>query len=553
MTATVIPRIALGFSLAFCALAPASAQDIFVTNAKGYGFQEGVLSRFDSLLVRDGHVAAAGPAAVITPYAEGVARYDAKGAVVLPGLIDAHGHVFGLGFQALQIDLADTGSLDVALDRIRASARDGKGWLMGRGWNQVVWGLGRFPTAKELDGATRHRPAYFARVDGHAAWVNSRALEVAGITRATPDPQGGRIERDDSGAPTGVLVDAAMALVADKIPPPSMADNRAALAAALRAIAAVGLTGVHDAGVTPAQWAVYQEFAADGRLTARIYGMIAGAGAAFDALAAGGPIVAMAKDRLALRAVKLYADGALGSRGAALLAPYSDDAGNRGLLFHDDVALRNQMARALSRGFQVNVHAIGDAANRQVLDAFAVLLRHDGRDLRHRIEHAQVVAPEDMPRFAALEVIASMQPVHATSDKNMAQDRLGPQRIKGAYAWRSLLAAGARLAAGSDFPVEPANPFYGIHAAVTRRDRAGVPPEGWYKDEALTVAEALKAFTLDAAFAGFAEDRLGSLEPGKWADFILIDRDIFAIDPEDIWKTKVLETWVGGARVYQAE
>lgn len=544
-------RILTTLAALTCFTGHVQAQDLMVTNAKGYSFQNGSLVKFDTLLIRSGRVAAAGQRAHIEPWAEGIDIRDAKGAVLLPGLIDAHGHVFGLGFQALNIDLSETKSLEEALALIKARMPD-DGWILGRGWNQVIWGLGRFPTARELDRVTAGRPAAFERVDGHATWVNSKALELAGITKDTPDPQGGRIERDANGNPTGVLVDAASSLVEAVIPEPSRTVKEQALEKALEAMAAVGLTGAHDAGVTPDQWEIYKDFASKGRMSARIYGMIAGVGAAFDALSADGPILGIGDDRLFLRAVKLYADGALGSRGAALHVDYSDDAGNKGLLFHEDTALRNQIARAVSRGYQVNVHAIGDKANSQVLDAFTDILKYGGKGQRHRIEHAQVLRLDDIPRLKDLNLIASMQPIHATSDKNMAEDRLGAERIKGAYAWRKFLNAGVVIAAGSDFPVEPVNPFYGLHAAVTRRDRDGNPLEGWYAEESLSVTDALRAFTLDAAYAGHMEDRVGSLEAGKWADFILIDRDIFTINPQDIWKTKVLETWVGGVRVYHS-
>jgi predicted amidohydrolase YtcJ len=251
--------------------------------------------------------------------------------------------------------------------------------------------------------------------------------------------------------------------------------------------------------------------------------------------------------------VKLYADGALGSRGAAMLAPYSDDPRNRGLLFQSPDALTAMIGKALGKGYQVCVHAIGDRANREVLDSFAAAYKqHGGENLRNRVEHAQIVSLDDIPRFVPLHLIASMQPTHATSDMNMAEDRIGHERIQGAYAWRRFLQQGTVIAGGSDFPVESPNPFFGLYSAVTRQDHQGRPPGGWYPDQAMTLTEALRAFTLDAAYAGHAEKTQGTLEPGKWADFILIDRDIFAGKPADIWKTRVLQTWVGGRQVYAA-
>lgn len=528
------------------------AQDVLITNANGYTFKDGELVKFDTLLVRSGRVAAAGPASALKQWGEGIRNHDVAGATVLPGLIDAHGHVFGLGYRLLRVDLVSSKSLADAQARIAAAYKGPEEWVLGGGWNQVIWGLGRFPTAQELDKVTGDKPAYLRRVDGHAAWVNTKALEIAGIDESTPDPKGGLIVRDAQGRPTGVLVDAAMALVQDVIPTPNLSTQQKALERALEEMASLGLTGVHDAGVDVAQWAIYRDYASRGALTARIYGMIGGADLNFNQLSKQGPVTDLAQDRLYLRAVKLYADGALGSRGAALHAPYSDDPGNHGLLFEDDTALINKISRVVSRGYQANVHAIGDKANTQVLDAFEKVLKYGNNGLRHRIEHAQVLRLEDIPRFEKMGIIASMQPMHATSDKNMAEDRLGRSRIEGAYAWRKMLESGAVIASGSDFPVEPANPFYGLHAAVTRRDREGEPLKGWYPEERMTVAEALRSFTLDAAYASHLDDRLGSLETGKWGDFVIIDQDIFEIDPQEIWKTKVLETWLAGERVFAA-
>ncbi|MDE2137143.1 MAG: amidohydrolase, partial [Gammaproteobacteria bacterium] len=313
----------------------------------------------------------------------------------------------------------------------------------------------------------------------------------------------------------------------------------------------VGLTGVGDAGCSAAEIALYRSLADHGELTVRVYAMIRDTGADFDALAKAGPLIGYGDDRLTVRAVKLFADGALGSRGAALLAPYSDMPSQRGLLFMSDDEMEHRIEKALKAGYQVNVHAIGDAANHQVLDAFGrAYAAVGGRQLRNRIEHAQVVALSDIPRFRQLDLIASMQPTHATSDKNMAEERIGPERLKGAYAWRTFLTQGTRIAGGSDFPVESDDPFFGLHAAVTRQDHDNQPPGGWHPEQALTLSEAFRAFTTDAAYAEHWEQSIGSLEPGKWADFILIDRDLFTIALADIWKIRVEETWVAGRRVY---
>jgi predicted amidohydrolase YtcJ len=536
----------------------ARGADLLVRNVNGYTLDaSGKLQRFQSLLVDGGKIVATGTDTQMASRAGGARAFDGGGRTLLPGLIDAHGHVMGLGFLNTQLDLTATKSLGDALAAIKGySAQHSQtAWIRGRGWNQAIWKLGRFPTAHELDAATGNRPAWLERVDGHAGWANSAALKAAGIGEATQDPPGGRIERDAHGVPSGVLVDGAMELIDKIVPAPNAGESAAALDASLAAMARVGLTGVADAGIDAPTFALYKKYADERKLTARIYAMIGDTGADFDSLSKNGPVIAYGGDFLSLRAVKLYADGALGSRGAALLAPYSDDAKNSGLLFHAPSEMTAMIAKALGKGYQVCIHAIGDGGNREVLDAFAAAYQQvgGGEQLRNRVEHAQVVAVEDIPRFVPLKLIASMQPTHATSDMNMAEDRVGAERLKGAYAWRTFLDQGTVIAGGSDFPVESPNPFFGIHAAVTRQDHGDRPPGGWRPEQKMTLLEAFRAFTLDAAYAEHQEKTLGTLEPGKWADFILIDRDIFAIAPEKIWSTAVLETWVGGKRVDAAK
>jgi predicted amidohydrolase YtcJ len=530
--------------------------DTVITNANGYTLdRKGDLVQFSAMAFDDdGKITAVGSAAQVAARSPGARQVDMQGRTVLPGLIDAHGHVFGLGQQLTQLDLAPTASLDAALAAIGAHARanPNHAWLRGRGWNQENWKLGRFPTAAELDAAVADRPVWLERVDGHAGWANSRALQLAGITDKTPDPAGGKIVRDKNGKATGVLVDAAQELVNKVVPRQTEAQARAMLDKALAQIARVGVTTVHDAGVGVLEDRLYRDYADQGKLTARVYGMIGGVGQDFDQLAKNGPLKSYGRDMYALRAVKLYSDGALGSRGAALIKPYSDEPHSHGLLFFKPAEMQALMTKAMRRGYQVNVHAIGDAGNRQILDIYKKQVKAtDSAAQRHRIEHAQVVALEDIPRFKSLAIIPSMQPTHATSDKNMAEQRVGPQRIKGAYAWRSFLHQGSPVACGSDFPVESSNPFFGIHAAVTRQDAAGEPVGGWYPNQAMSVKEALRCFTLDAAYAGHQEKTVGSLEPGKWADFIVIDRDLFRTPTYDIHKTGVLETWVAGRPVFQ--
>jgi predicted amidohydrolase YtcJ len=527
-----------------------------VADVHGYTLVGANLHPFTALAFEAGKVLETGDSTSLRSKYPTAHVIDGHGKTLIPGLIDAHGHVLDLGLVSVQVQLTGTKSLREAQQKIRAYAKANprRAWLVGGGWNQVIWNLGRFPTAQELDAVIADRPAALDRIDGHATWLNSKALQAAGITKDTKDPNGGRIERDAAGNPSGVLVDMAMGLVEAVIPKLNEAERLAALQAAMTHMNSVGLTGVDDAGVGADVIAAYKELAAQGRLSVRVYAMIADTGEDFTALSKDGPLLGYGNDRLTVRSVKLFADGALGSRGAALLAPYSDKPEQRGLLFMTNTDMQHKIETALKAGYQVNIHAIGDAANHQVLDAFEAAYRTvGGRQLRNRIEHAQVVELSDIPRFKQLDLIASMQPTHATSDKNMAEARIGPERLKGAYAWRTFLDQGTVIAGGSDFPVESDNPFFGLHAAVTRTDHEGQPAGGWHPEQAMTLLEAFRAFTLDAAYAEHQEQSLGSLEPGKWADFIVIDRDLFKIPPADIWKIRVEQTWLAGERVYSRQ
>lgn len=530
-----------------------SSTDITVmSNVNGYTLANGEVIQFETLVIEDGKVLKYGDASVADEF-ESATVINGQGKTLLPGLIDAHGHVMGLGFQQLQVQLMGINTLEATLDTIKAYAEANPDleWIQGRGWNQTLWPENEFPTAEDIDKVVSDRPVWLSRVDGHAGWGNTMAMRLAGISKDTPDPQGGKIIRNEKGEATGVFIDAAEGYIQSIVPDPTPKEQELALEKAYEQMAKMGITSVHDAGVGVQAWDLYKQFADQGKAKTRIYGMIAGAGGTFDRLSENGPIPSYADDMLALRSVKLYSDGALGSRGAAMIESYSDDPGNRGLLFSEQDEMNEMVLKVTSKGYQANIHAIGDRGNRVVLNAFEHSKNELGdQNLRNRMEHAQIVSLEDIPRFKELDIIASMQPTHATSDKNMAEDRVGPQRIKGAYAWRTFLDQGTIIAAGSDFPVEHSNPFFGLYSAVTRMDHEGNPEGGWYPEEALTREEALRAFTVDAAYAAHQEEVLGNLEPGKWADFILIDKDYFEVPASEIYKIEVLETWVAGKKVF---
>jgi len=505
-----------------------------------------------AILVKGGTVAFVGNEAEARAAAPAAKVVDLAGAVLVPGLTDAHGHLRSLGTLRRMIDCRGLPKDEILL-RVRAlaaSAAPGT-WIRGRAWDQNRWSDTSFPTAADLEAAAPKTPVVLARVDGHAIWVNAAALKAAGVTKATPDPPGGRIERLEDGSPAGVFVDNAMALILNAIPAPGPDEARKDFVAGLEACAKAGLTGVGEAsGSSLADVAILEKLAKEGKLPVRVYATVGPKD--LDAALARGPV---SEGRLTVRALKIVADGALGSRGAALLADYSDAPGNRGLDVTAPEEVERLAAKAFRGGFQVWTHAIGDRANRITLDAYEKSLSSvHPVDPRPRIEHAQVLAPGDAARFAKIGVIASMQPTHATSDWPWAEARLGKERVKGSYAWRTLLKAGARLAGGSDFPVESEEPLLGIYAAVTRQETTGKPPGGWRMEEALTRAEALRLFTADNAYAEFAEKRRGRIEPGFDADFTVLDRDVFsaATPASEIPKATVRMTVVGGEIVYRS-
>jgi predicted amidohydrolase YtcJ len=533
-------------ALAGALLASAAPAEILISNVNGLQVgPDGKLQHFGALLIDDnGRV----ESVIKAPHPR-VKRYDriidGEGKTLLPGFIDAHGHVLGLGFSALQIGLVGTTSLDDLKQRLRdyATAHPDARWIVGRGWNQELWPDKRFPTAADLDSVVSDRPVVLERVDGHAIVVNSAAMKAAGVTAETKAPPGGRIEN-------GLFVDAATDLINKAVPPATDAEFDQALAKAQDILLSNGVTGVGSMSTALADWNAMRRAGDAGRLSVRFMVYADELKLLKDVPQ---PTVWMYGDRLRMVGVKFYDDGALGSRGAWLKQPYADKPGSTGLQFHSDAELRALGDSAASRGFQLAIHAIGDAANAQVIGTYEWLNGKYGTDRRWRIEHAQVVDCADLPRIGAAHIIASMQPTHQTSDRLMAEKRLDPARLKCAYAWQSMLRTGARLAFGTDFPVESPNPFPGLSAAISRQDANGQPPGGWYPAERLTFEQALNAYTRGAAYAGFAEDRIGALEPGKWADFVIVDRDPIKVNPQELARTQVLETWVAGKKVFSQE
>lgn len=528
------------------------ADTLYVNNVKGRTLDaDGKLVSFTSILIEDGKVKSLDPT---QDNVKADRTLDGRGVFLLPGLIDAHGHLLGLGANLLEVNLRESTSASDAAARVKsyALANPNQFWITGRGWNQELWSDKAFPSAADLDSIISNKPIWLTRVDGHAGWANTKALELAGITATTPSPAGGLIAKDSNGQPSGILVDNAMALVEKHIPKADASVYTNQLNAAGEHLLSLGITSMHDAGIDQSVYEFYLAQAAKGQLPLRVYAMLSATDPNLKMMLGNG-LVRSHDDMLFVRSVKAYGDGALGSRGAALIKPYSDAPRTHGLLLTQPEDMDELFTTVLGAGFQLNYHAIGDRANRLALDAFERTFKTiDADHLRHRIEHAQVINVDDINRFVTLGILPSMQPTHATSDMNMAVARIGKRRMAGAYAWKTLLESGIPLPLGSDFPVELANPFYGLHAAVTRQNRDNQPVKGWYEHEALTIEQAFKGFTLDAAYGGHMEDNIGSLVPGKWADFILVDQDIFAVPAQDIWKTQVIQTWLAGEKVFDA-
>jgi predicted amidohydrolase YtcJ len=531
--------------------------DLILHNARIY---TGDASRpvAEAIAIRADRIVRVGANAdVLSLRGSGTRVIDAANGTIVPGLQDAHGHFTGLGASMQSIDLRGTSTYEQVVGMVRqrvAAARPGE-WIVGRGWDQNDWPEKQWPTHDLLSAASPNNPVYLTRVDGHAGLANRRALDQAGVSAATADPAGGRLIRGAGNQPSGVLIDTAQSLVVSKIPPVSTEQLEEQILLADRETRRLGLTMVHDAGTDGRTVDAYKRLIDTGRLKTRIYVMLRGPLTTLHPVFDKGPILDYGNHRLVVRAIKVVADGALGSRGAAMLEAYSDEPGTTGLLTTAPEEVYEQTVAASKAGFQTAIHAIGDRANRLAMDIFERVQREvpGSRALRMRNEHAQILDRTEIPRFASLNVIASMQPTHATSDMPWVPARIGRERMEeGAYVWRKLITSGATVAAGSDFPVELANPMLGFYAAITRQDPMGLPASGWMPAERMSREDALASFTRHAAFAAHAETPLGTLEAGKLADLVVLSKDIMRIAPREILTTRVRMTIVGGEVVYSS-
>ena len=536
--------------------APAS---LVLRNAKVATVDE-AFTLAEAIAVRADTIVAVGSNDAIEPFIGPETEViDCGGKLVVPGLIDAHAHLGGYGMSLLEVDLrgVDTFAEVVRLVKERAATLRPGEWVLGNNWDQNLWDdVDDFPYHDTLSAAVPDVPVWLTRVDGHAGIANTKAMEMAGVSRAAADPSGGEILRKPNGDPTGVFVDRAMGLIGRHVPNPTEEQARQAIVMAADNCLAVGITGIHDAGTSPRQIERYKSLIDSGELGIRIYAMLGNPGydnqTAYENYLSDNMFDSYAGHRLSVKSIKLFMDGALGSRGAAMFEDYSDRPGYTGLLtLSGEDALMVSRA-ALAADAQVCTHAIGDKGNRLILDAYEqALAEHPTPDHRFRVEHAQVVALLDIPRFHALDILPSMQPTHATSDMYWAEARVGPERVKGAYAWNRFLDEGCIIPCGSDFPVEKIDPMLGFYAAITRMNTEGWPEGGWYPDQCMTREEVLRGFTIWAAYAAFQEDILGSIEPGKLADIVVLSKDVLTVSPADIFTTSPEYTIVAGKIAYR--
>jgi len=527
-----------------------NAEVKIIHNIEGNSINDGKRVNFKAMAFEDGKVLKTGTKEQLSKEYSNATMIDGLGKSMLPGLHDAHGHIFGLAKLKNEIDLMSVTSLEESLQIIQKfiDEHPNNGWILGRGWNQALWKGKTFPTYKDLDTLKTDKPIWLRRVDGHAGWANSKAMEIAKTNQYLKNLPGGEIIVDDKGIQTGIFVDNAMDLISEHIGVEKDVNNSELIHEALEYLASLGLTSIDDAGIDWLEYDIYKSLTSEKKLPIRINAMLASGSKVLDKMLSYGPYK---DDFLQIHMIKYVSDGALGSRGAAMIEPYTDRHDAMGLFVQPKEFIQKAVFEHAKNGWQAGIHAIGDKANRISIEIFSDP-RAKTDEIRHRIEHAQIIDFDDLARVKQNNIIASMQPTHATSDMNMAEDRVGRKRLRGAYAWQTLLKKGVVIASGSDFPVELANPFFGLHAAVTRQDRNNLPTDGWIPVENMTVEQALESFTISAAYANRREKELGSLESGKWADFILVDQDIFSIDKADIWKTQVKQTWVAGKKIFDS-
>lgn len=584
MKTTIILVLAISV---FCAvflhiISQKRSADLIIINAHIYTV-DAHDSKAEAVAIRGSRFIAVGSTQDIQKQYTSQNVIDAEGRTIIPGMIDAHAHVMGLGQSLSELNLYGTTSpqqiAGMIAERVK-NAQPGE-WIRGRGWDQNDWGSGTgtkpFPTAAMIDKVSPNNPVILSRIDGHAIWVNSKALEIARKrSDLSIEVDGGIVLKDRSGNPTGVFVDNAESLIRNIVPDYTVEEKTTLYHNAFRECLRYGITGVHDMGIDRTDFEIYRTMAAQKMMPVRIYALIGGNGPFLNEMLSSGPFIDRTSYMFSLRSIKLYLDGALGSRGAALIEPYNDEPESRGVITFSPDSIRVITELALQKGFQVCVHAIGDRANKTALDEFERAMKqypNQARNARLRIEHAQIIAQDDLRRFKELNVIPSMQPTHATSDMYWAQARLGPERILGAYAWRTLIDDGNIIPAGSDFPVELPNPLHGFYAAVTRQDKEGFPRTaedversfqlsaegikdpsvfdgGWYAAQRMSRAEALRSFTQWGAYAEFMEHEKGSIEPGKLADAVILSKDIMTVEPKEILSTEVEVTIVGGVIRY---
>ncbi|MCK9408134.1 MAG: amidohydrolase [Bacteriovoracaceae bacterium] len=559
--------------------------DLLIVNANVYTV-DASNSRAEAFAIRGSRIVAVGTTQDIQNQYTSQNVIDAQGKTIVPGLIDAHAHVMGLGQSLSELNLYGTESSQQIAEMVAEKVKDMKPgeWIRGRGWDQNDWGKGTrqkpFPSSVMLDKVAPNNPVILNRIDGHAIWVNSAAMQIA--KKSTDMPmviEGGQIVRDRLGNPTGIFIDNAESVIRNIVPEYSTEELKIHYNLAFSECLKLGITSVHDMGIDKKDYALYRELADRQQLPMRIYALIGGSGELLSDMLKTGPYIDKLNSMFTIRSIKLYLDGALGSRGAALIEPYSDEPEHRGLITTSPDSIRLMSEQGLEKGFQIAIHAIGDRGNRIALNEFekaAQRYPEQAKRARLRIEHAQVIAPDDIQRFKKLHIIPSMQPTHATSDMYWAQARLGPDRVRGAYAWRSLLDDGNIIPSGSDFPVELPNPLHGFYAAVTRQDKVGIPRSaadvaeqfqlsadgikdsllfngGWYIDQRMTREEALRSFTMWGAYAEFMEQEKGSIEAGKLADFVMLAKDIMIVSPKEILTTEVEMTVVGGIVRYRKQ